>query len=147
MFFRMCQLILWWLKHFYQAQENYWNTVVSRREIEVFDLHVWQSCYRHDTWQVCNTASRQFVGVFLLHQVTAWDLGCRNLLSLKIHIQILQTYLHAFLSRTEFGLRSKRSSFGNQLSNSHNISSWWSTGASCPKGGYRNPLDKSLSTG
>ena len=29
-----------------------WNTSVSRHEIEVFDPQAWQSCLRHDTWQV-----------------------------------------------------------------------------------------------
>ena len=48
-----------------------------------------------------------------------------NLLSPKIHMQILQTDLHIFLLRIlrEFGLKSKYSPFGNQLSNSHNLDS------------------------
>ena len=43
-------------------------------------------------------------------------------------MQILQTDLHIFLLRIlrEFGLKSKYSPFGNQLSNSHNLDSWWS---------------------
>ena len=48
-----------------------------------------------------------------------------NLLSPKIHMQILQTDLHIFLLRIlrEFGLKSKYSPFGNQLSNSDNLDS------------------------
>ena len=80
---------------------------------------------RVNLFAVSHVTELELMLLFQCHVVCGNSLyqGLFNPLSPKIHKQILQTDLHTFLLRTVEGiwLRLKRSPFGNQFSNSHNL--------------------------